>query len=380
MGQKIPGRLAGLDVNLSTMSTAKEALSVLGELFITGVPGVELAPTTADFLKQAGIGGVIYFGPNYESPAQIAEFSEQIQACRGNLPLWICVDQEGGRVQRFKKPFTRLPEAMAVGSVDSPKLAFELAEIMGRELRAVGVNVDFAPVADIHTNPKNPVIGHRAYGTTEEQVTKMVSAVLRGLLVSGVQPCVKHFPGHGDTSTDSHFSLPRIDASLDSLREREFKPFIKAMKSRCSWIMTAHIVVPSVDPERPATLSPRFLQDILREELRYQQLIVSDDMEMKAIADHFGVDDAPVLAIEAGCDLLIYRSEAGTRRAYQALENALKEGRLSPQRVLDSAARSRALKAEVLMPYEPVVVTDVSSRIGLPEHQALVDRIPALKP
>jgi beta-N-acetylhexosaminidase len=152
------------------------------------------------------------------------------------------------------------------------------------------------------------------------------------------------------------------------------------MKSRCSWIMTAHIVVPSVDPERPATLSPRFLQDILREELRYQQLIVSDDMEMKAIADHFGVDDAPVLAIEAGCDLLIYRSEAGTRRAYQALENALKEGRLSPQRVLDSAARSRALKAEVLMPYEPVVVTDVSSRIGLPEHQALVDRIPALKP
>jgi beta-N-acetylhexosaminidase len=358
-----------------SLSSIDQARSVLGELFITGFSGLELTDETRQFISEKRIGGVILFAPNYESPAQMAELSNQIQECRKELPLWISVDQEGGRVQRFKKPFTRIPEAMAIGNTDSPKLTFEISEMIARELAAVGVNLNFCPVADIHTNPKNPVIGHRSYGTTEEQVSKMVTAVVRGHLVGGVQPCVKHFPGHGDTSTDSHFALPKLDFDLESLRQREMRPFSKAFKSRCNFVMTAHILMPKIDPEFPATLSPRFIREILRQELRYSKIVISDDMEMKAITDHYGVDDAPRLAIEAGCDLLIYRSEAGTRRALAALDQALATGRLDPQIVIEAAERSRSLKREVLLPYEPTPVAEVGKRIGLPEHQALVDRV-----
>jgi beta-N-acetylhexosaminidase len=196
------------------MALLDEAKKRLGELFIVGFAGLELSDDTAAFLSQAGIGGVILFAHNYESPAQVAELINRVQQCRAQLPLWIGVDQEGGRVQRFKKPFTLIPSAEKVAACGSPKLAFELGEMIGKELKAVGVNLNFCPVADINTNPKNPVIGARAYGSDEEQVSKYVTALVRGMLVSKVQPCVKHFPGHGDTSTDSHFALPRVSTSL----------------------------------------------------------------------------------------------------------------------------------------------------------------------
>ena len=247
--------------------------------------------------------------------------------------------------------------------------------MIGKELKAVGINVNFCPVADIMTNPKNPVIGPRAYGTHEDQVSKMVTAMVRGLLVGGVQPVVKHFPGHGDSTVDSHFALPKVDTPLEVLRERELKPFVRAFKSKCSMVMTAHIVNPKIDPDRPATLSSKTLQEILRKELRFSKVIFSDDMEMKAIADHFGADDAPWMAIEAGCDILIYRGETAGRRAFEALNKALDSGKLNPETVLQAAARSRALKTEALLPFEPASVQDISRKVGIPEHLALVEKI-----
>ncbi|MCM2276599.1 MAG: beta-N-acetylhexosaminidase [Oligoflexia bacterium] len=367
------------------MSNIDDAIQTLGELFIIGFnggsasgpgpTGLELTDDTAAFLSQARIGGVILFAHNYENPGQVAELINQVQECRTELPLWIGVDHEGGKVQRFKKGFTKIPEAAAVGMIDSPKLAFELSEMMAKELRAVGINLNFAPVADIATNPKNPVIGSRAYGSTEEQVTKMVTAILRGHLVAHVQPCIKHFPGHGDTSIDSHFALPRVDTPLETLRDRELRPFVRAFKSRCSMVMSAHIICSKLDPDRPATLSSKILRDLLRKELRYSKVVISDDMEMKAITDHFGEDDAPRLAIEAGCDLLCYRSEPKARHAYQALVKALENGKLAPELVLESAARSRALKTETLLPYRPAAITDLATLVGTPENQAIVDRV-----
>lgn len=365
----------GSKLHYPPMSLIDEARGQLGELLMIGFSGMELSDETAAFFSQAGVGGAILFGHNYESPGQVAELTNQIQECRTDLPLWVGVDHEGGRVQRFKKPFTRIPDAEQISATASPKLAFDLAEMMGKELKAVGVNVNFCPVADIMTNPKNPVIGPRSYGSSEEQVSKMVTAMVRGHLVAGVQPVVKHFPGHGDTSVDSHFALPKIDTPLETLRERELKPFVRAFKSRCSMVMTAHIVNPKLDPERPATLSPKVLQDILRRELRYSKVVFSDDMEMKAIADHFGAADAPWMAVEAGCDILIYRSEAAGRKAFEALNQALDAGKLKPETVLQAAARSRTLKKETLVPYEAVAVQDVSRKVGIPEHQALVDKI-----
>lgn len=352
-----------------------DAKENLGELFISGFNGFELAPETIKFLSEAKIGGTILFSHNYQNPGQIAELTNQIQETSATLPLWICVDQEGGRVQRFKKPFTKIPDAATIGNYDSPKATFEIAEIIGRELKAVGVNVNFCPVADIATNIRNPVIGPRSYGSTEEQVTKMVTAMVRGHLVSGVQPCVKHFPGHGDTSTDSHFALPKIDTPLEVLKEREFKPFIKAFKSRCSMVMTAHIINPKIDPKFPATLSKIVIQDILRKDLRFTKLVISDDMEMKAITDHFGPEDAPRLALDAGCDLLIYRSENATQLAYEALIKALEKGKLLPEVVLLAAQRSQLIKKEVLLPYTPIAIANIRDQIGQPAYAEVMRKI-----
>jgi beta-N-acetylhexosaminidase len=205
----------------------------------------------------------------------------------------------------------------------------------------------------------------------------MVTAVVRGHLKAGVQPCVKHFPGHGDTSTDSHFALPRVDTEPAVLREREFKPFIKAFKSHCAFVMTAHIIVPKIDPDKPATLSAKILQDILRKELRFSGLIISDDMEMKAITGHFGAEDAPLLAIQAGCDLLIYRSEAATRTAYEALKRALDNGKLNPELVIQAAERSQKLKQATLLPYESIAIAKISQRIGTPEAAELIQTVTA---
>jgi beta-N-acetylhexosaminidase len=356
----------------SNLELAKKAL---GQLFITGFNGLELSDETSAFLSQAHIGGVVLFTANYESPGQVAELINQIQECRAGDPLWISVDYEGGRVQRFRKSFTKIPEAAAIAAMDSPRLTFEISEMVAKELNAIGVNVNFAPVADINTNPKNPVIGPRAYGSDEETVTKQITAVVRGLLMQKVQPCVKHFPGHGDTSTDSHFSLPKVDTDLNTLLEREFKPFSKAFRSHCSMVMTAHIICTKLDAERPATLSSKILTDILRKQLRYSGLIISDDMEMKAITDHFGVDDAPRLAIEAGCDILIYRTEAAARKAYASLSQALDSGKLAPERVLIAEKRIRDLKKETLLPYRPVVVAELSQKLAIPEHLALVHKV-----
>ncbi len=357
------------------MSTVNEAKASLGELFFAGFSGLEMEASSMEFFKKARIGGAILFTPNYESPGQLAELTNQIQECRDSAPLWISADQEGGRVQRFKKPFTKIPDAKTVGLTDSPKLAFELAEVCAKELRAVGVNVNFCPVADINTNPKNPVIGARAYGSTEDQVSKMVTAVVRGHLVQHVQPCVKHFPGHGDTQSDSHYALPKIDTDLDILRDREFLPFSKAFKSKCPMVMTAHVLNSKLDPKLPSTLSARALKEILRGELRFRGLIITDDMEMKAITEHFGAEDSPRLALEAGCDILIYRSEAATRAAYEALTHALESGKLDPTIVLEAAARSRALKKEALRRHEPIIIAQLSSKIGTPEHLAIAQQV-----
>jgi beta-N-acetylhexosaminidase len=310
----------------------------------------------------------------------VAELIEAVQSNRpkDSLPLWVSVDQEGGRVQRFKKPFSILPSAEIVGATGSPKLAYELAEIMARELKAVGVNINFAPVADINTNPKNPVIGPRAFGSKEEEVSKMVTAIVRGHLTQGVLPCVKHFPGHGDTHLDTHYALPKIDTDLETLRSREMLPFAKAFKSKCSMVMTAHILNPHLDPAVPGTLSQKTVQGLLRDELKFKGIIFSDDMEMKAIADHYGIEDAPVMAIQAGCDQVIYRSESAGMAAYESLMRALESGRLDPKRVMESSDRLRQLKKEVLLPHKPPVISEIPSQIGTAENTAKIAEIEEL--
>ena len=357
------------------MSKINQAKEVLGECFITGFPGKSLNSETISFWKKSNMGGTLIFTHNFESPEQIVNLCNQIQGVRKDLPLWISIDYEGGRVQRFRKGVTLIPKALSVAQTGSTSLAKKIAAMTARELHSMGINISFAPVADVNTNPENPIIGDRAFGDDAETVSQFVRATTEGLLSEHIQPCVKHFPGHGDTHEDSHLALPKVDTDATTLRSREFLPFSEGFKAGCNMVMTAHMLVPSLDPKVPATFSTHILNDILRGELGFQGLIISDDLEMKAITDHFGEEESPRLALEAGCDLLIYRSEMGTLKAYEALIHALEDGKLSPDCVLRAAKRSQDLKRRTLLPYKDASWNQAKAILGTEAHQKLVQEI-----
>ena len=233
--------------------------------------------------REFGLGGVILFARNIVEPEQVAELAYEAARLVPELPAWVSVDQEGGRVARLKAPFTEWPPMATLGRSGDAALAERFARALASELKAVGITLDYAPVLDIHTNPKNPVIGDRALAETAEAVGRLGAAIIRTLQAEGIAACGKHFPGHGDTSTDSHLELPLVEHPPERLREVEFEPFRAAVAADVATIMTAHVLVPSLDEQVPATLSKRIV-GMLRGELNYQGVILSDDLEMKAVA------------------------------------------------------------------------------------------------
>ncbi len=354
----------------------------LGQLLIIGIRGPSLTADEADFIVANNIGGVILFARNIESPEQVHELCTSIQALRhrtrDKLPLLIGVDQEGGRVARMKPPFTQWPPLSYLGKLDSTSVAFKFALDMGTELRAVGINLDFAPCVDILTNPKNEVIGDRSVGSNPEQVAKITSALVRGYIKSGIIPCAKHFPGHGNTLLDSHFDLPIEDADIERLRSVELVPFKKVFRARLDMVMTAHIKFPKIDPDWPVTLSEKFLKDILRNDLRYRNLVISDDLDMKALASHYPVEEIPVRALAAGCDLLLYCNDFDHPKvALEALNKASKDHKLSAKQIDESYNRVVALKKEALAQPDPVEFSKASTLIGHPDHERLAQAIKA---
>jgi beta-N-acetylhexosaminidase len=347
----------------------------IGDLVILGFQGQSVSAETKKTIQSYGISNVILFGPNnpnnnYASKSQLIELTDELQAIHGNetLPMIISADQEGGRVQRFRNDFTLLPSAMKIASQGSREVALKIASIQAKELFAAGIQLNFAPVCDINTNPSNPVIGDRAFGATESEASPMVTAVVEAHLREGVQACIKHFPGHGDTSLDSHYALPTVNTPLDVLRSREWIPFQKAMQSGCNFLMSAHILLPHLDPQRPGTLSTTFLKKYLRQELNYSGVIVSDDMQMHAITHHYGAEEAPILALEAGCDLLCYRTEEETIFAMQAIDQAIQDGRLSIDQLNTSVERVRKIRSTIRLAKNAFSVSNRLSIIGSSEH------------
>jgi beta-N-acetylhexosaminidase len=248
--------------------------------------------------------------------------------------------------------------------------------VIGKELKAVGINMNYAPVVDVNTNTESPVIKNRAFSSDPEVCGRMGSAVCRGLQKMGVISVAKHFPGHGDTKKDSHLELPVVHKTLEELEARELVPFKRVIRSRVEAIMTAHILNPRLDSEYPATLSSKTITDILRKNLRFNRLIVSDDMEMKAITDRYDVKQAAVRAVSADCDILIYRGDAGlARQAMDAVVEAVQTGQLSVERLEQSNARIIAAKKAYAEQSSPIDVTEVSNYIGLPAHFKLADLI-----
>jgi beta-N-acetylhexosaminidase len=348
----------------------------IGRLLIAGFGGHSVPVELAALAREFSLGGVILFARNVAEPEQVAELCYESARLDRDLPLWVSVDQEGGRVARLKAPFTEWPPMAALGRCGDTGLAERFARALAAELKAVGVTLDYAPVLDVLTNPKNPVIGDRALGEKAEDVGRLGAAIIRTLQAEGIAACGKHFPGHGDTSVDSHLELPLVGHPPDRFRAVEFVPFREAVQAGVAAIMTAHVFAPALDEKRPATLSHHVVTDLLREELGFEGVILSDDLEMKAIAGTYAVPEAAVLAIAAGCDgVLICSTDYDTHAAtLEALVRAVESERLPYARVEDALKRQQRAKERFLgaaMAARPPKGKALGQTLGRDEHQAI---------
>lgn len=372
-----------MDVKLpyfNPYDTSDETLRrAAGQMLCIGFAGKDDLPLdVATALSQGTIGGVILFRRNVESPAQVARLNAQVHdAARSAIaPPFVAVDQEGGRVARLREPLTLIPPMRDIGNTRDTALVTDISEMMAAEISALGFNVNFAPVLDVDTNPDNPVIGDRAFSNDPDVVARMGGAFVLGHTTAGVIPCGKHFPGHGDTDTDSHLELPVIHHGEQRFEAVELVPFRKLIALKVPMLMTAHILVPALDTVHPATLSHAVMTRLLRDELGYDGVVVSDDLEMKAVADRYEVEEMVELGLRAGVDLfLICHTQALWERAYAHLV-ALGDNPHDRARIIQSANRVMKLKDDFLASWpRPWTPGDFEEVLGSSKHRALVQRV-----
>jgi beta-N-acetylhexosaminidase len=335
-------------------------------LFVVGFPGTSPDGPLEQLLDD-GVAGVILFKRNVESAAQLAALVRALKT-RAGRPVLASVDQEGGRVARLRgAPFTALPPMREFGRRADAALATRVGRLLAYEVRSLGFDVDFAPVLDVDTNPANPVIGDRSFSRDPHEVARLGVALAQGLEAGGVASCGKHFPGHGDTAKDSHLDLPSLPHSLERLREVELVPFAAAARAGLASLMTAHVIFDALDPGVPATMSAKVLDQLLRRELGYEGVVVSDDLEMKAIADHFSIDRAAVEGLRAGVDLFLVCHHADVQRgAIEAVVRAVESGHVTRERLAQALARVDRLTQRFVHGPE-----DLLARLGSAEHLAL---------
>ncbi len=329
------------------MSHTLEQLT--GQLLVVGFAGLEPPPALLHQIAQGHVGGVILFSHNVGHPRQVLALTHAVhQAAPPDSPLLVAVDQEGGRVQRLRQPLAVWPPMSQVGALGHPKLTRLLGQAMGQDLRWLGFNLNFAPVLDVVTSAKNVVIGDRSFGSTAEIVIAHGLALAEGLREGGVLPCGKHFPGHGGPVADSHLTLPIDPRPAEELTELDLWPFVAAIGAGLPMLMTAHVLYPNLDREQPATLSRLICTELLREQLGFTGALISDDLDMGAIAKTHGPGAAALAALRAGSDLLLFCQQPEHQQlARQALIEAARSCIQDRKRLEEAADRVRTLKANL---------------------------------
>ena len=346
-----------------------------------GIKGTTPAPAELELVSR-GVGGVILFARNVAEPDQVAELARSLKAGAPG-PLLICVDQEGGRVQRLRPPhWTAWPSMRRLGEIDQQggldgmsgtAIAERMGEMIARELAACGIDVDFAPVMDVDTNPDNPVIGDRSFSRDPRRVARLGVALAQGLERSGVASCAKHYPGHGDTSQDSHLTLPRLAHDEKRLWEVELVPFVAAARAGIASLMTAHVRFETFD-RLPATLSPVALR-LLRRDVGFRGCCISDDLEMRAISDIWGVPDAAELSITAGCDaVLVCHTLQHQHDAIDAIARGARAGPLPRERLAEAASRMETLQ-KFARPASAIDASSASVAVAAPAHRQFAARL-----
>lgn len=322
----------------------------IGQMIITGFNGSEYNDDMDRLINEYKVGGVILFARNIEDSNQMIDLTRALQENNNNLPLFISIDEEGGRVSRLPDDVEKFPSAFTIGLINDQQIAYENGKEIGYTLKRLGINLDYAPVLDIYSNENNTVIGDRAFSTEESIVSTMGIATMEGIEDSDIIPVVKHFPGHGDTEVDSHYGLPIVYKTLEELRNFEFIPFVKAIESGCDVIMVSHIILNEVDSINPASLSKIVISDLLRKDMGFDKVVITDDMSMGAITSIMSIEEACIKSIEAGCDILLLGN------AYEEIEqviNSIKlklyNGEISEEQINKSVKRILELKKKYNM-------------------------------
>lgn len=353
---------------LAEQLAAMTAEEKVGQLLIGGFEGTEIGDQATRLVQEYQVGGLILYGRNIAGAGQLVTLTNGLKALNGDgIPLFLSIDQEGGGVDRMPPEVRRTPGAYCVGQTGSVPAAQSYGDVLAAECAAFGLNLDFAPVLDVWSNPGNTVIGQRAFSADARTVAGLGPAAARRMMDQGVIPAVKHFPGHGDTAVDSHVGLPVVDKSPEELEETELIPFRAAIQSagtdgQVPAVMVAHILLTQLDPERPASLSPAVVTGLLREELGFAGAVLTDDLTMGAVTQSYGLGEAAVLAVEAGCDiLLVCHGQDSVPAVRTALLEAAASGRITTERLDESVYRILRLKTEYALTNEPVSPPDLEA-------------------
>lgn len=332
-----------IDSKLANMTLEEK----IGQMLLVGIDGTKLDTQAKRMIAEDKIGGIILYKDNISNLKGMVSLINDLKKSNAEnpVPLFMSVDQEGGKVSRMPDEYAAIPSNGSVGAANNSSAAGTMGKLLARELLSAGFNMDFAPVLDINSNPDNPVIGDRSFGNTADLVSRLGIAEMKGIAGEGVVPVVKHFPGHGDTSVDSHLELPVVNKTAAELAKLEWQPFEAAIQENADAVMVAHILFPELDADKPASLSRAIIGELLREEMGFQGVVITDDLTMGAITEHYTLAAAAVDTVQAGSDILLVAHEYGNEQAVRkALLTSVKSGTIKESRIDESVYRILALK------------------------------------
>lgn len=341
----------------------------IGQLVISGFYGTTLDENILKLIKENKISGVILFNRNVNDSNTLLSLNNSLKESNKNnkLPLFISVDEEGGSVTRMPKDIKRLPTNKYIGSLNNKDLSYKVGEILGEQLSYFGFNMNFAPVLDINSNSNNPVIGDRSFGNNKDIVASLGTSTMKGIQSKNIISVVKHFPGHGDTSVDSHVNLPVVNYNINRLNSFEFVPFKTAIQNGADAVMVGHILLPKIDNKYPSSMSYEIVTNILRKDLEFNGLVVSDDMTMGAITENYSIEEAAVKSINAGVDLLLVcQKYENTENVLKALKEAVLNGTISKERLDNALYNIISIKKKYLLNKEPksdITINTINEKI-----------------
>lgn len=347
-----------IDGKLANMTLEEK----IGQMLLVGIDGTELDTQAKRMIAEDKVGGIILYKDNISNLKGMVSLINDLKKSNAEnpVPLFMSVDQEGGKVSRMPDEYAAIPSNGSVGAANNSSAAGTMGKLLARELLSAGFNMDFAPVLDINSNPDNPVIGDRSFGNTADLVSRLGIAEMKGIASEGVVPVVKHFPGHGDTSVDSHLELPVVNKTAAELAKLEWQPFEAAIQENADAVMVAHILFPELDADKPASLSRAIIGDLLREEMGFQGVVITDDLTMGAITGHYTLAAAAVDTVQAGSDILLVAHEYGNEQAVRkALLDSVKSGILEESRIDESVYRILALKDKYRLTDQRTAVPDL---------------------